>query len=152
MSRCINLVFQHGQKTRNKILTDHFLYFWGIGCARCPKGAKMGSERPSARSMSGRFGHHRGIATFSQNGHFSPTDRSFCTAHRGKRTAEPLIALSMPSRPSRDWRSATLKTIVHHVQLVSWRPSTAFDDGAAKSPFLAPFGHLAHPIPNKNKK
>ena len=93
----------------------------------------------------------RGIAAFSQNGHFSPTDRSFCTAHRGKRTAEPLIALSMPSRPSRDWRSATLKTIVHHVQLVSWRPSTAFDDGAAKSPFLAPFGHLAHPIPNKNK-
>ncbi|SVE01799.1 uncharacterized protein METZ01_LOCUS454653 [marine metagenome] len=67
--------------------------------------------------------------------HFSPCDRSFCIAQRGKRTAEPLIALSMPSRPSRDWRSATLKTIVHHVQLVSWRPSTAFDDGAAKSPF-----------------
>ena len=28
--------------------SDHFIYFLGIGCARCPKGAKMGSERPSA--------------------------------------------------------------------------------------------------------
>ena len=93
----------------------------------------------------------RGIAAFSQNGHFSPTDRSFCTAHRGKRTAEPLIALSMPSRPSRDWRSATLKTIVHHVQLVSWRPSTAFDDGAPKSPFLAP-SFWAPSTPNTQKK
>ncbi len=31
MSRCINLVFQHGQKTRNKILTDHLIYFLSIG-------------------------------------------------------------------------------------------------------------------------
>ena len=57
--------------------------------------------------------------------HFSPYDRSFCIAQRGKRTVESPIALSMPSRPSRDWRSATLKTIAHHVQSVSWRPSTA---------------------------
>ena len=48
MIRCINWVSQHGQKTRNKILTDHFLFLLGIGCARCPKGAKMGSERPSS--------------------------------------------------------------------------------------------------------
>ncbi len=48
MIRCINRASQHGQKTRNKILTDHFLFLLGVGCARCPKGAKMGSERPSA--------------------------------------------------------------------------------------------------------
>ena len=43
MIRCINWASQHGQKTRNKILTDHFLLLLGIGCARCPKGAKNGA-------------------------------------------------------------------------------------------------------------
>ena len=33
MIRCINRASQHGQKTRNKILTDHFLFLLGIGCA-----------------------------------------------------------------------------------------------------------------------
>ena len=145
IARCIGLF----RRTISKILPITLSTFWVLGVLGAQKGPKwaLGGHQPidfrPFRTPS------RGIAAFSQNGHFSPTDRSFCTAHRGKLTAEPLIALSMPSRPSRDWRSATLKTIVHHVQLVSWRPSTAFDDGAAKSPFLAPFGHLAPPIPKK---
>ena len=126
-----------------------FCFLAELGAQKGPKWALRGHQPIDFRPFRTPS---RGIAAFSQNGHFSPTDRSFFTAQRGKRTAEPLIALSMPSRPSRDWRSATLKTIVHHVQLVSWRPSTAFDDGAPKSPFLAPFGQLAHPIPKKNKK
>ena len=129
-----------------------FSTFGVLGVLGAQKGPKMGSERPSADRFQAVSDTIEGSPLFRKMDTFSPADRSFCTGHRGKRTAEPPIALSMPSRPSRDWRSATLKTIVHHVQLVSWRPSTAFDDGAAKSPFLAPFGHLAHPIPNKNKK
>ena len=30
MPRCINWASQHGQKTRNNFLADHFLFFWGI--------------------------------------------------------------------------------------------------------------------------
>ena len=136
-----------------KFLPITFCFCWVFGVLGAQKGPKMGSERPSADRFQAVSDTIEGSPLFRKMDTFRPrTDRSFCTTHRGKRTAEPLIALSMPSRPSRDWRSATLKTIVHHVQLVSWRPSTAFDDGAPKSPFLAPFGHLAHQKPNKNKK
>ena len=55
MIRCINRASQHGQKTRNKILTDHFLFLLGIGCARCPKGAKNGLlGAPSSKAVEGR--------------------------------------------------------------------------------------------------
>ena len=92
-------------------------------------GAQMGAKRGSGALLSIDFRPPWGGSAASiHHGrfpHFSPCDCSFFIVQRGKRTAEPLIALSMPSRPSRDWRSATLKTIVHHVQSVSWRPSTA---------------------------
>ena len=43
MPRCINWASQHGQKTRNNFLADHFLFFGGIiGEIRCPKDAKNG--------------------------------------------------------------------------------------------------------------
>ena len=42
MSRCINWPPQHGQKTRNNFLADHFLFFFGIGEIRYPKDAKNG--------------------------------------------------------------------------------------------------------------
>ena len=42
MPRCINWVSQHGQKTRNNFLADHFSFFLGIGEIRCPKDAKNG--------------------------------------------------------------------------------------------------------------
>ena len=38
MSRCINRASQHGQRIRNKILTDHFIYFLSIGVVVAPKG------------------------------------------------------------------------------------------------------------------
>ena len=109
-------------------------------------GAQMGAKRGSGALLSIDFRPPWGGSAASiHHGrfpHFSPCDCSFFIVQRGKRTAEPLIALSIPSRPSRDWCSATLKTIVHHVQLVAWRPWTAFHDGAARSPFWGPFGHL----------
>ena len=91
-------------------------------------GAQMGAKRGSGALLSIDFRPPWGGSAASTPSwrfpHFSQCDRSFCIAQRGKRAAEPMITLSIPSRPSRDWCSATLKTIVHHVQLVAWRPST----------------------------
>ena len=90
-------------------------------------GAQMGAKRGSGALLSIDFrppwGGSAATPLWGRFPHFSPCDCSFCIVQRGKRTAEPMIALSTPSRPSRDWCSATLKTIVHHVQLVAWRPS-----------------------------
>ena len=120
----------------NKILTDQMSNFWlGCGAKRGPGALFSIDFRPwggSAASIpSWRFPH------------FSPCDCSFCIVERGKRMAKPLIALSITSRPSRDWCSATLKTIVRPVQL---GVLAAFNDGAAQTPSESPSGRLAWSI------
>ena len=42
MPRCINWASQHGQKTRNNFLTDHFSFLLLPCRVRCPKVAKNG--------------------------------------------------------------------------------------------------------------
>ena len=106
-------------------------------------GAQMGAKRGSSGALLSidfrpPWGGSAASIHHGRFPHFSPCDCSFCIVQRGKRTAEPMIALSTPSRPSRDWCSATLKTIVHHVQLVAWRPLTMALPEPLFGPFWAP--------------
>ena len=54
----------------------------------------------------------RGIAAFSHDGHFSPTNRSTCTTRRGKQTTQAQIASSIHSSLSMVCRISSMKRSV----------------------------------------
>ena len=76
MSECINRTLQHGQKTQNKILADHFLFSWGISRDMPPKGrSKRHLERftsVSARIRAPMRGHRRFLPIMAISPTFRP--------------------------------------------------------------------------------
>ena len=102
---------RRGQEVQNNFLTDHIIKFLSGSPVRSPKGRQKRSERPSADRFQAVSAPSRD-PLFSQNGHFSPTDRSTCTTRRGKQTTQAQIASSIHSSLSMVCRISSMKRSV----------------------------------------
>ena len=86
-----------------------FCFLVELGAQKGPKWALRGHQPIDFRPFRTPS---RGIAAFSHDGHFTPTDRSTCTTRRGKQTTQAQIASSIHSSLSMVCRISSMKRSV----------------------------------------
>ena len=166
MPRCINWASQHGQKTRNNFLADHFSFLLLPCRVRCPKVAKNGLLERWRALFSIAIGHLGAPSNISDFPIFrrAIAPSALHSAGNGRRNHRSryrcLRALRGIGAPPHWRRSFIMFNRCPgglRRPLWRWRPKVADGDRKralqrSKSPFLTTFGHLTRPIPKKNEK
>ena len=169
MPRCINWASQHGQKTRNNFLADHFSFLLLPCRVRCPKVAKNGLLERWRALFSIAIGH---LGAPSSQRRQRPSKAARTPIEHDERSS----SMWRSANPSKGAKASITRSVIPpsvsravqcrrsdrtakngEIACLMIRPKVADGDRKralqrSKSPFLTTFGHLTRPIPQKNEK